>query len=146
MTESGAAWATPLLLLPGVALILVATVHRFSQLQERLHEFGPEHPSREFLRTRARLFHWAFIGQYAGIASFLAASLLGGVISLAGGPGATVAYSAAGIGIIFVFVAIVLLVLEVVELADHPPLIDLDPEHRASPEEDGRPDEVEDSN
>lgn len=135
MTGTEAAWASPLLLLPGVALLLVATVHRFSQLQERLHEFGPEHPLRDYLRTRARLFHWAFICMYAGIASFLAASLLGGAITLGGGPGATVAYAATGVGIIFVFASIVLLTLEVAELTGHPPLIEFDPEQNRTVDE-----------
>ena len=80
-------WLTPILLLPGVALLTVSTAHRFGQLQAEFHRLL-DHPdshaqivARSLVR-RARLYRDALASLYASVGLFALGSLLGGVINL----------------------------------------------------------------
>lgn len=77
-------WITPLLLLPGVALLIVSTAARFGQIQDEfLHLLDhPEQHAKIIARRliqRARYFRRALAGFYASVVFFTLASLLGGV-------------------------------------------------------------------
>ena len=80
-------WLTPILLLPGVALLTVSTAHRFGQIQAEFHRLL-DHPDRHAqivarsLVTRARLYRDALASLYASVGLFALGSLLGGVVNL----------------------------------------------------------------
>ncbi len=80
-------WLTPLVLLPGVALLTVSTASRFGQVQSEFHRLL-DHPDSHAkilarsLVTRARLYRDALASLYAAIGFFALGSLLGGVINL----------------------------------------------------------------
>jgi hypothetical protein len=80
-------WLTPLILLPGVALLIVSTSSRFSQLQGEIHRLL-DHPdahakilSRHLL-MRSGLFRDALVALYGSVGLFAFGSLLGGVVNL----------------------------------------------------------------
>jgi hypothetical protein len=79
-------WATPLLLLPGVALLIVSTSARYAQIHEEIHELSRE----DMLATpkmgsnllqRSTLFRNALVSLYLSVAFLTASSLIGGVTS-----------------------------------------------------------------
>ncbi|MCA9071518.1 MAG: DUF2721 domain-containing protein, partial [Planctomycetaceae bacterium] len=80
-------WLTPLVLLPGVALLIVSTSARFGQLHTEIHRLF-DHPdahakiqARSLLK-RSALFRDALVALYASVGLFALGSLLGGVINL----------------------------------------------------------------
>lgn len=80
-------WLTPLILLPGVALLIVSTSARFGQLQTEIHRLL-DHPdahakilSRHLLH-RSALFRDSLIALYASVGLFGLGSLLGAVVNL----------------------------------------------------------------
>ena len=79
MMESTGLWAAPLLLIPGVGLLLLSTSVRFGQLhQELLRQLREKHSRAvRHLRQRARLIHSAMVSLYVSIAVLAFSSLLG---------------------------------------------------------------------
>ena len=80
-------WLTPLILLPGVALLIGSTSARIGQVHTEFHHLL-DHPdarakilSRSLLR-RSRLFRDALASLYVSVALFSLGSLLGGVVNL----------------------------------------------------------------
>jgi len=80
-------WLTPLILLPGVALLIVSTSARFAQLQTEFHRLL-DHPdaharilSRHVLK-RSAFFRDALVALYSSVALFALGSLLGAVVNL----------------------------------------------------------------
>lgn len=80
-------WLTPLILLPGVALLIMSTSARFWQIHEEFHrllERPDDHSkiiSRQLLR-RGRLLRNALVCLYTSVGLFSIGSLLGGFINL----------------------------------------------------------------
>jgi hypothetical protein len=80
-------WLTPLVLLPGVALLTVSTANRFGQIQAEFHRLL-DHPDNHAqivarsLLVRARLYRDALACLYASVGLFALGALLGGVINL----------------------------------------------------------------
>jgi hypothetical protein len=80
-------WLTPIVLLPGVALLTVSTANRFGQIQAEFHRLL-DHPDSHAqivarsLVVRARLYRDALASLYASVGLFALGSLLGGVINL----------------------------------------------------------------
>jgi hypothetical protein len=79
-------WLTPLILLPGVALLIVSTAARFGQLQTEVHHLldHPEHRAEIISRRlvqRSRFYRDALAGLYASVVLFTLGSLVGGVIN-----------------------------------------------------------------
>ena len=80
-------WLTPLILLPGVALLIMSTSARFWQIHEEFHrllERPDDHSkiiSRQLLR-RGRLFRNALLCLYTSVGLFSIGSLLGGFLNL----------------------------------------------------------------
>lgn len=72
-------WIGPLLLLPGVALLVLSTSTRFGQLHDEFHrrQEGGDEPSLRLLRRRARLFRSALVSLYVSVALLAAASVVG---------------------------------------------------------------------
>jgi hypothetical protein len=75
-------WIAPLLLLPGVGLLVLSTSTRFGQLHDEFHrtEHGSSRWTRQCLLRRARLFRAALACLYVSIASLAIASVLGTVL------------------------------------------------------------------
>jgi hypothetical protein len=80
-------WLTPLILLPGVALLIMSTSARLWQIHEEFHRLL-DHPddhakiiARQLVR-RGALFRDALVCLYASVGLFSIASLLGGFINL----------------------------------------------------------------
>ncbi|MCA9119113.1 MAG: DUF2721 domain-containing protein [Planctomycetaceae bacterium] len=78
-------WLTPLILLPGVALLIVSTSARFGQLHADFHQII-EHPnahakiiSRNLLR-RSELFRDALASLYVSVGLFSMGSLVGAFV------------------------------------------------------------------
>ncbi len=78
-------WLTPLILLPGVALLIGSTSSRFAQLHAEFHRLM-EHPdahtkilSRNLLR-RSRLFRDALASLYVSVGLFSLGSLVGAFV------------------------------------------------------------------
>ena len=80
-------WLTPLILLPGVALLIVSTSARFSLLHTEFHRLM-DHPDAharilsQNLLKRSALFRDALVALYASVGLFGLGSLLGGVVNL----------------------------------------------------------------
>ncbi len=80
-------WLVPLLLLPGVALLIMSTSVRYGQIHEETHhllEFDTHVPPTfiDMLRMRARYFRNALVGLYTSVVSFVTGSIIGGVLDL----------------------------------------------------------------
>lgn len=80
-------WLTPLILLPGVALLIVSTSARFAQLQTEFHRLldHPDAHARIFSRhllKRSAFFRDALVALYSSVALFSLGSLLGAVVNL----------------------------------------------------------------
>lgn len=79
-------WLTPLILLPGVALLIMSTAARFGQVQEELHHLlsHPDHQARIIchgLVKRAAFYRNALASLYTSVGLFSLGSLLGGVVN-----------------------------------------------------------------
>ena len=81
--ESTGLWAAPLLLIPGVGLLVLSTAARFGQLHEELHRHRKERHSRaiQHLSRRAHLLHSALVSFYVSIAVLAFSSLLGSLLN-----------------------------------------------------------------
>ena len=79
--ESTEFWAAPLLLIPGVALLVLSTSARFGQLHLELHRQRDERHTHavKHLCRRARLLHSALVSFCLSIAVLAFSSLLGTV-------------------------------------------------------------------
>jgi hypothetical protein len=80
-------WLTPLILLPGVALLIMSTSARFGQVHAEFHHLL-DHPDAHaeilsrHLVLRSTLFRNALISLYASVGLFALGSLLGGLLAL----------------------------------------------------------------
>ena len=80
-------WLTPIILLPGVALLIASTSGRFGQIQTEFHRLldHPDAHSRiiaRHLMRRSSLFRNALVSLYLSVGLFGMGSLLGGVVNL----------------------------------------------------------------
>ena len=80
-------WLTPLVLLPGVAMLVMSTSARYGQIHQEFHHLVAENVQREdphatSLMHRAILFRNALVGLYASVASLALGSMVGGLASL----------------------------------------------------------------
>ncbi len=79
-------WAAPLLLLPGVALMVLSTSIRFGSLHDEFHRVLELGRSKRLprLRHRARLMRMALVGLYISVALLAIASVVGTIANTAG--------------------------------------------------------------
>lgn len=80
-------WLTPLILLPGVALLIVSTSARFGQLHTEIHRLLDRRDTHAkmlsgHLLSRSALFRDALVALYVSVGLFAFGSLLGGVVNL----------------------------------------------------------------
>jgi threonine/homoserine/homoserine lactone efflux protein len=86
MDESGL-WLTPLVLLPGVALLVLSTSVRYGRIHEEFHHLlesidDSARVEGEQLWRRAALFRGALVGLYVSVCTLALGSMLGGLASL----------------------------------------------------------------
>ena len=86
MDESGA-WLAPLVLLPGVALLVISTSARYGQIHEEFHHLlrdtgdDVQRRARELWR-RAVFFRNALVGLYVAAAALALGSMVAGFLTL----------------------------------------------------------------
>ncbi|MFQ5399543.1 MAG: DUF2721 domain-containing protein [Anaerolineae bacterium] len=86
MTSVGL-WLTPLILLPGVALLVLSTSIRYGQIHSEFHHLLKDNSDTaktiaRHLLARSILFRNALFGLYISVGFFSIASLIGGVASM----------------------------------------------------------------
>ena len=86
MEETGL-WLTPLVLLPGVALLVLSTSIRYGQIHEEFHHLlemkgEAARATGERLWARAHLFRDALVGLYVSTCLLALGAMLGGLASL----------------------------------------------------------------
>lgn len=98
-------WLAPLLLLPGIAILIVSTSSRYSVLHDEIHHWLDHgHDDMLFedahLLTRAVRFRNALVSLYCAVFVFISASLIGAVLDFAGQPpdAVVIALETVGIG------------------------------------------------
>ena len=109
-------WVTPLLLLPGVALLVMSTQARYGQLHSEMHRLIEHHPTEESLAQdlikRGRLFRNALISLYGACAVFGLGALLGGIAETTVSMAEWVAYPLTLVGCLLLVTASFMLVHE----------------------------------
>ncbi len=109
-------WVTPLLLLPGVGLLVMSTAARFGQIHEEIHHVLTHpalgRPMVGHLWRRCRLFRDALVSLYAAVALFAVASLAGGITQALGGDGRWITISLTGLGIVAILSGVIQLIRE----------------------------------
>ena len=83
---ANALWLTPILLLPGVAMLVLSTSIRYGQIHEEFHHMLKEDSKRashlsKNLLTRSLLFRNAQVILYVSVGLFSLATLIGGIAS-----------------------------------------------------------------
>ena len=109
-------WVTPLLLLPGVGLLVMSTAARFGQIHEEIH-YELTHPELQrpmagHLLQRCTLFRNALVSLYVSVAFFAVASLAGGITEAVGGDGAWITLALTCLGIVSILYGVVQLIRE----------------------------------
>ena len=111
-------WLTPLILLPGVALLIMSTSMRFNRLHDEVHDLLDAHheahpTTKKNLLLRARLFRNALVSLYVCVGLFGVASLVGMLAALwYGETSAWVVLSITALGVLCMTFAAVELIRE----------------------------------
>ncbi|NIV42426.1 MAG: DUF2721 domain-containing protein [Candidatus Dadabacteria bacterium] len=83
--DSAELWLTPLLLVPGVALLVMSTSSRFAQVHSEIHDLASHKHDHDIhnlainLDKRAVIFRNALVSLYLSITFLAVASLVGGI-------------------------------------------------------------------
>ena len=121
-------WLTPLILLPGVALLIVSTSARFGQIHTEFHRLlsNPDDHARtvgQHLMQRATFFRDALVALYSAVVLFALGSLLGGLVNFWSPPLLWITGGLTLVGIVAVGIAATQLLRESVRscqvLTDH---------------------------
>ena len=113
-------WLAPLLLLPGVALLIMSTSARFGQLHNEIHREEASSKAMATLFLRAKLFCKALVCLYISVAVFAVSSLVGGMFTYLGkeGDGAGVLIFGTCLGVLALVAASLTLLMESVKALD----------------------------
>lgn len=108
---------TPLLILPGVGLLLVSTSTRYANLHDEIHHWvSGSHDlmviENAHLLKRARFFRNALVSLYLCVLTFTLASLLGAILDFMNGSAEIVVFIFAFMGIVCLGFASIELVRE----------------------------------
>lgn len=102
-------WLAPLLILPGISLLILSTSNRYSELHHEIHHWLEDNAIHDaamledaHLVTRAVLFRNALVSLYAAVFLFVLASLCGAVMDFMGWPADVVVFAIAALGILIV--------------------------------------------
>ncbi len=109
-------WLTPLLLLPGVALLILSTSARYEQIHNEIHHLMHEDKVDEEILSnlfiRSKLFKNSLVNLYLCVSIFATAGLLGGLISVWTPNYHWIVTSLSGLGILFFLISAILLIKE----------------------------------
>ena len=110
-------WLIPIILLPGVALLIMSTSLRYGQIHEELHhmlEMGERVSGNYFahLYQRARYFRDALVTLYISVSLFSLGSIIGAIVELMTGPSDIYVLIMSGVGILALIYASLQLVRE----------------------------------
>ncbi len=110
-------WATPLLLLPGVALLILSTSSRYTRLHDEVHELAHLERAihdriRNNLARRGRLYRDALVGLYSAVALLSLGSLAGAIGALSGPDTTWIVVTLTGISVSAILFSSWLLVIE----------------------------------
>ncbi len=115
-------WAAPLLLLPGVALLIMSTSARYTRVHDEIHHVKSHGDAARGLigklYIRAKLFHRALVALYISVALLAFSSLMGGLLTLLGRPSATPVFVLTCTGIVALVLASVFLIAESLKALD----------------------------
>jgi hypothetical protein len=116
LTESSL-WITPLLILPGVALLILSTSFRFNRLHDEIdHIVFEDHASTKMLLNelliRGTLFRNALISLYVSVAFLAVAGLFGASLPFLGSAFSWIPASISGLAVAFLVYAALLLIKE----------------------------------
>ena len=83
-------WLTPLVLLPGVAMLVMSTSVRYGQIHQEFHRLVGEmasanDPHTDSLMHRAKLFRNALVGLYTSVTALAVSGMVGGISTVLGG-------------------------------------------------------------
>ncbi len=98
-------WITPLLLMPGVALLILSTAIRYNRLHDEAHQIG-DPGSRHAgvhvatLSFRARRFRNALVGLYVSVSLLALAALSGVGVVIGFESGARLAIGTTGLSVV----------------------------------------------
>lgn len=117
MIQPTAFWLFPLILLPGVALIVMSTSARYAQIHEELHHIIEEQENISpmyfvHLKTRATYFRNALVALYVSVGVFAVGSIAGALMEFAGGPSTATVVILTCLGILCLIYASVELIRE----------------------------------
>ncbi len=110
-------WLTPLLILPGVALLIMSTSLRYVRVHEEIHHIlehqdeQSEDIARQLYR-RSRLFRNALVFLYSSVSIFSLAGLMGGLLQVTDIGGYWGVTILTGLGIFFLLLASLELIRE----------------------------------
>jgi hypothetical protein len=110
-------WLIPIILLPGVALLILSTSARFAQIHEEIHRIihtnePIETPFKTHLQKRAVLFRNALVLLYISVAFFALGSISGALLDLLNNTPDLAVFLFAFIGIMALITAAILLIIE----------------------------------
>ncbi len=109
-------WLTPLLLLPGVALLILSTSSRYERIHNEIHHLqhsqSEQKPIAENLFYRAKSFKNALNYLYVSVALFSTTGLLGGIASVWTPDYHWIVTILSGIGILMLLISSALLIIE----------------------------------
>lgn len=108
MEQTLGAWVAPILMIPGMALLVISTGNRFSQLLVHLAK-DPEEPR---LNRQLRSLRFALLALYTGIAAHALAGLLGGLLYLDVEASRALMLAFSCVGVTCLVIAAILLALE----------------------------------
>lgn len=116
-------WVTPLLLLPGVALLIMSTSARLTRLHDEMHHLmdhagEARGDTAERLWTRAQLLQRALVLLYGAVGLLSTSSLVGGALALVELRGSVVVVGLTCGAVLGIVAAAVLLVLESRQLVE----------------------------
>jgi Protein of unknown function (DUF2721) len=110
-------WLSPLLLLPGAALLILSTSIRLNRLHDEVHHqmdqgHTPKKEVIDHLLLRARYFRNALVFLYSSISIFAVAGIIGGLTSGWDEVSTVLTIGLTVIGIIFITAAAIILIKE----------------------------------
>ena len=115
--DSPELWLTPLLILPGVALLIMSTSVRYARVHDEIdhlleHQEENINMQAHRLYKRCRLFRNALVSLYSSVTVFSFAGLLGGVMHLTQMTGVWWSIMLSSLGIIFLLFGAIELIRE----------------------------------
>jgi hypothetical protein len=110
-------WLFPLILLPGVALIVMSTSARYAQIHQELHHILEEQENISpiyyvDLRTRATYFRNALVALYVSVGIFAVGSVVGAIMDFLKGPSTVTVVILTCLGILCLLYASIELIRE----------------------------------